>query len=264
MKRNLFAAAALAVLFVSSCAAGHRTVLSGVMAERSYEVGTDYSALEISSAIDVIYSPSARNVTVRADSAVIDMIRVERKGDGLKIYRQSKENGVFITGDTGEVSVEVPVSGALESVGLSGASDFLSEACVRAGDFYVSASGASRFRADLDVSGDVSIEASGASDVTADIVSWALSVDASGASSVKISGKAGSYSISASGASSVSSGSAFVEADTVVCDISGASGCHVKCNVSAEGEVSGASRIVVYGEGEVSVTATGASSVHRR
>ena len=206
MKRNLFAAAALAVLFVSSCAAGHRTVLSGVMAERSYEVGTDYSALEISSAIDVIYSPSARNVMVRADSAVI----------------------------------------------------------VRAGDFYVSASGASRFRADLDVSGDVSIEASGASDVTADIVSGALSVDASGASSVKISGKTGSYSISASGASSVSSGSAFVEADIVVCDISGASGCHVKCNVSAEGEVSGASRIVVYGEGEVSVTATGASSVHRR
>lgn len=264
MKTSMLFTAALAALAITSCASVQNVRLSGVTGEKTYETAAEYTALEVSSAINVIYSQDAGSITVKADTTVLNRISVEEKGNILKIYIPWKENAGFINGNLGTVTAVVPASSRLECIDLGGASGFSSEFPVEAVDLTVDTHGASDFSAGLDVSGSLCLSASGASDIKSRLSAGKLTVKASGASDVKISGMADTYIISASGASSVSSGKEYVTAKTISCDISGASDAHAQCDGSASGSVSGASSFYVYGDGETNVSTSGASSLHRR
>ncbi len=266
MKKILYVSVLLFMSAAVSCANTSKCgiKLSGIMQEKTCDISGSYSSLEVSNAVNVLYSSSAEKVTVKADSSVIRYVKVEEKGGCLKIY-VSGQGTVRLTGrDMGKISAVVPASGAIGTIRLMGASDFSSDAAIAADDLSVHVSGASGFNADIEADGSVSMRASGASDITSAVSADVLDVDASGASDVSVSGKVGSYTVTVSGASSVSSGKAFIETESLKCNVSGASDAYVKCNSKADGQVSGASSIVVYGDGEVNISSSGASSVRRR
>lgn len=260
MKKMFFLVASLAALSFTSCASVNSVRLSGALAEKSYEVSCDYSSIDVSSSIKVLYSLNTEKVTVQADSAVLGMVCVEERGKVLKIYM----HGGFNKGDIGPVTVTVPASDGLERVDLGGASCFESGFAIEADSFTVDIHGASSFNADLVIAGKLCMEASGASNIGSAVSAKDLTVDASGASDVNVSGKADSYSIYVSGASTVSSKKAYVETGTLSCTVSGAGSAHVKCNGSASGNVSGASSLYLYGDAEADISTSGASSLHRR
>ena len=106
MKKMFFLVASLAVLSLTSCASVNSVRLSGALTEKSYEVSCDYSSIDVSSSIKVLYSLNTDKVTVQADSAVLGMVCVEEKGKVLKIYMR----GGFNKGDIGPVTVTVPAS----------------------------------------------------------------------------------------------------------------------------------------------------------
>lgn len=264
MKHLYILPLAISAVLLSSCVPGARISLAGKQAVRTYTVSTSYSSLEVSNAVDVVYSEQADEAVVTADSAVIQYVTVEEKGKSLKIYVSWKENGTFRYGDSGNITVTVPASVSLEQVSLRGASSFTSDIPLKADSFRVKVSGASKFKSDIEVESDLDIELGGASRIASAVSAGVLDVNAGGASDASLEGSADEYRVSVSGASSVSSSRAYVSAGTFRCDISGASDCHVKCSGRAEGEVSGASSVVVYGDGAVDISSSGASSVHRR
>lgn len=249
---------------VCSCASGRVVKLSGEEKEKSMDISRSYSVLAASSAIDVTYSSDAGSLTVRADSSILPYVCVEEKAGKLMLYVSNKEKLKFFNSDPGSIRVLVPSSDALGKIVISGAVDFRSDSAISAENLIVEISGASDFDADLNVKSGLSISLAGASDIRSKVSADLLELDASGASDAKVSGKVNTYKLSASGASSVSSAKAYVETDTLSCDISGASDCHVQCNVSADGEASGASRLVVYGDGKVRVATSGASDIRYR
>ena len=131
MKKMFFLVASLAVLSLISCASVNSVRLSGALTEKSYEVSCDYSSIDVSSSIKVLYSLNTDKVTVQADSAVLGMVCVEEKGKVLKIYMR----GGFNKGDIGPVTVTVPASDGLERVDLGGASCFESGFAIEAVGF---------------------------------------------------------------------------------------------------------------------------------
>lgn len=266
MKKILYVSVLLFMSAAASCANASKCGirLSGIEREKTCEIADGYSSLEVSDAVDVLYSSSAEKVTVKADSSVIRYVKVEENGGCLKIYVSGRWTDRFAGRNIGKISVVVPASGAIGTIRLRGASDFGSDAVIVADDLAVQVSGASGFNADIEAKGHVSMSASGASDITSAVSADVLEVDASGASDVSVSGRVSSYKVTASGASSVSSGKAFIETESLECNISGASDAYVKCNSTADGQVSGASSVVVYGEGKVDISSSGASSVRRR
>lgn len=260
------------VLFVASVAIAvqacvWRPVISGMKLSgeevvRTVDVTSDYSAMHISNAIFVTYSDTAHAVTLVADSAVMPYIQVKEAEGRLSIYVDRQDNMKFR--DHGIIKATVPSSSSLSFVRVSGASSFKSQNTVRASrKLEVKVSGASDFTADL-VSESIYLDAGGASDIRATVSADFLKASASGASDVILSGKVKDYKAHSSGASSISSGKSFVDTDTFACEISGASSCHVKCNGSATGSVSGASSLVIAGDGDVHVKTSGASDIRRR
>ena len=264
MKRNIFTALLLSSLILSACGSETVIALSGKKMEKTYEVSSSYSGLEVSGAVHVMYSSSADEVTVMADSSVIPYVYVEESGNTLKVYMSWKQNVWFRSGNTGKVSVIVPASPSLGRLKVSGASCFNSDVVIEADRLAVDISGASDFNADLKAASELTLEASGASGVRASVSAGILNAYVKGASDMSLSGNADSFNVTVSGTSSVSSGKAYLETDNLTCEISGASDCHVKCNVAASGKVSGASSLVVYGDGKVNVSSSGASSVKSR
>lgn len=264
MKKKLFLPLAVAAMFVTACGVEPKIGLSGEKIQKSFEVSSSYSELEVSSAINVLYSAGAEELVVTADSTVMPYVVVEEKGKVLSVYIPWKKSLKFKNGNMSNVSVVIPASASLEKISVSGASDFKSDEVIRAESFCVEVSGASDFSGDFEVVSDLAMYASGASDIRSDVSAETLEVKATGASDMNVSGKVKNYNVISTGASSVSSGKGHVEADFMTCDISGASGCNAKCNVSATGNVSGASHMTVSGNAEVNISSTGASSVTTR
>ena len=120
MKHLYILPLAISAVLLSSCVPGARISLAGKQAVRTYTVSTSYSSLEVSNAVDVVYSEQADEAVVTADSAVIQYVTVEEKGKSLKIYVSWKENGTFRYGDSGNITVTVPASVSLQ---------FLAEYC---------------------------------------------------------------------------------------------------------------------------------------
>ena len=263
MKRFFILFMSMSVMALASCVSVAGMRLSGETDEKVFKVDTGYSVLEVSGSVDILYSAEADNVVVTADSKVLPCVCVEDDKGVLKIYVQRKDRK-FWRGNQGKVYVVVPASPSIGKIDISGASDFESDAVITARSLDVKVSGASDFIADMEVESSLEMSVSGASDVRSSVSACGLTVDAGGASDVVLSGRADRFSASVSGASSLSSGKAYVETETFSCSVSGASECYVKCNGTAEGKASGASTVVMYGDGKSRISSSGASSVHYR
>ena len=106
------------------------------------------------------------------------------------------------------------------------------------------------------------VEASGASAVDVrNVTGPALDLEASGASEVRIFGSTSSLSIEVSGASDVTSELAGV--DEVQVDVSGASSLDLREAARVAGDVSGASDLTVPSDAAVDVDTSGASDINR-
>ena len=269
------------LLVFGSCASTNVVYLSGVIADKEFEVDLSYASLKVSNAVQVIYSEDATVLTLSADSAVLPYLQVKEKGGELKIFMDCPYS-VFKGGNIGEIKAVVPASHSLTRLELSGASS-LRGGKLDVREFTLSLSGASFLDLDLNtaskidmtvtgaskchssiVANSVAINASGASRIYSSVNAESLAMEVSGASDADVSGKVGKYSLEASGAANVSSGREIVETETFVCGISGASKAVVRCNVSANGDVSGASSIKIYGNASVDISSSGASSVIRK
>ena len=76
MKHLYILPLAISAVLLSSCVPGARISLAGKQAVRTYTVSTSYSSLEVSNAVDVVYSEQADEAVVTADSAVIQYVTV--------------------------------------------------------------------------------------------------------------------------------------------------------------------------------------------
>ncbi len=123
-------------------------------------------------------------------------------------------------------------------------------------------SGASKLRSQGTLTGDnVSLNASGASDIQMDVNLSKIESDLSGASSIQLKGTAKTFSAEASGASKILCFD--LATDKAKVNVSGAS----KANVSAEKELdieaSGASDVEYRGNANINQKSSGASSVKK-
>lgn len=230
--RTIFTIAFAALFSAVSCG----KMVSGIEDTVSVPVDTDYSVLNVSSAIAVEYSSAAESLEFTADIDILPYLVAERRGGVLEL--RMKPNRYR---NVGRVKAVVPASGNIRKMELSGASSLDARERLEAPSFEV--------------------VLSGASDMTAEIVADNLSVKVSGASDLDVSGFADVLDMDVSGASSVSADRSRVSAETVRLDVSGASRVFVDCTGSIRGSVSGASS-VWYGRNAVhaDIDNSGASS----
>lgn len=226
-----------------------RKSLSGIIETHSETIQADYQMLEVSSAIDVEYSYSADKMDITADRDLLPYIVAERKGRTFEIW--VKKNPY--RRNPGQIKVVLPVSSDIKSISLSGASSLDASEELASSSFELSISGASELSADVDAA-QLHITASGASRMTGHVnVSGELNLNASGASSLEVSGVADKVDAEVSGASCLSSSASRISAETVTVEVSGASRVFVNCTGSISGSVTGASS-VKYGRNAVSNT----------
>ena len=266
------------VFALVSCAPANVMRLSGKEENREVSIGSSYNSLKVTDVIEVTYSEEATVLTLSADSAVLPYVKVKEKGGELNISLECSGH-IFKGGNIGKIKAEVPASSSIRKIELEGASSLKGES-IEAENFTLAISGASSLDMDFDIASEMNltvdgvsklhssiaansviVRAAGASGISASVVAETLDMKISEASEANVFGKTGSYNLKASGASNVSSGKKMVETDKFVCDISGAATVAVRCNVSADGNISGASRLKVYGGGNIGISTSGASSL---
>jgi len=190
VKKSVVAAGALLLAIpLAACNPG-----SGDLATETRQVG-DFDSIEASDAVNVeltVESGAETSVSVTYDDNLIDQIVTDVRGSTLEI---SIEGSVSTIGGGRFVAVTV---GSLETIAVSGAVDVRGRG--QLDSYELVASGASDVDfGDLDAT-DVTIEVSGASDVTLH-ASESVTGEVSGASDVIVEGDPSSVRVETSGAS---------------------------------------------------------------
>lgn len=190
MRRSLVAGLALALVIpMAACNPG-----SGDLVTETRDVDS-FDKIEASDAVNVelLVEPGAQTqVEVTYDDNVIDQIVTEVRGDTLEI---SIEGSISTFGGGRYVSVRVD---SLESIEVSGAVDIQGEGELETYELVASGASDVDFR-DLTAT-EVTIEVSGASDVTLH-ASGTVSGEVSGASDVTVEGDPANVRVETSGAS---------------------------------------------------------------
>lgn len=223
MKRIFYGttiAAIAALSMLTSCS----YELSGVISTITEPISTDYFELEISSAISVEYSETAKEIEITADNNVLPYVLFDIDGGVLDI----KLCPCCKFRNPGKIEVVLPASLDLRGITVSGASSFTADNSIIAPDFSIDLSGASYMKAEIVVASEFEIEISGASNA-------------------HLCGLAGSLSANVSGASRLSAASSRISSDDMEISVSGASTVYLDCTGTIKGDVSGASK-VMYGE----------------
>jgi len=208
---------------------------SGRLIEVEQYVG-DFHRLELSDAFRAELVQSEKpGLWLRVDDNILQYLQVER--DGGTVSLSLDEFGSY-----NNVTLEVRAQASeLRELDLSGA--------------------ASADLSGLCSPGTLDLELSGASRVTGQVKARRLLLDLSGASSVRLSGESPELELEASGASRV--GLEHLQARHVTVDLSGASQGAVRATSSLRGELSGASRLDVYGAPAIGpLDLSGASAVY--
>ena len=266
------------VFALVSCASANVMRLSGVVENQEVNIDCSYNSLKVTDVIEVTYSKEATVLTLSADSAVLPYVKVKEKGGELNISLECSGH-IFKGGNIGKIKAEVPASSSIRKIYLEGAASLKGEK-IEAENITLAISGASLLDLDFDITSEMNltvegvsklhssivansviVKAMGASGISASVVTDNLDMKVSEAAEANVFGRTGSYNLKVSGASNVSSGKKIVEADKFVCDISGAATVAVRCNVSADGNISGASKLKVYGGGNIGISTSGASSL---
>ncbi len=198
----------------------------------------DFEKIEVSSALDVILKEGSNpSIIVEADEKHMDNIITEVDGQTLNIYckKIKKFRKIVIT---------VTYVNPIDEILVSGASDVKNEGTLKANN--------------------LTLKASGASNLNLQIVSNNLKVSSSGASDIDLAGKSSESIIKCSGASDVNAYDLI--SNTVKCSVSGASDLTVKVNTMISGKVSGASDLKYASDNnniKVNVEESGASDIKR-
>jgi len=197
---------------------------------------SSFDAIKIGGAFEVYLSQgSSEGLEVEADENLLDLIRTEVRGGTLVIdtkenIRNSKEMNLYITFKD------------LEKLDLSGAVE-------------VKSKGKLKFD-------DLTIDGSGASEITLELEADKLECDFSGASEIELSGKAKYCSIDNSGASELDAYD-FVVGEYNI-EISGAGDAKIHCTDVLTARISGAASIRYQGDPKVDSRVSGAGSIKQR
>ncbi len=210
-------------------------VLAFAQTTQNREVDS-FSELSVSGAFTVYLSQGDREaLRVEAKEEHLDDIVTEVRGGRLRIgVRNSGRNNT-----TGSIYLTVK---NLNSLTVSGACKISSETSLRASDFELKSSGASKVTLALEVKD--------------------LDLHSSGASSITLSGSANMYNLSLSGASNINTFE--LRAQDVEVSASGASKVDIYAENRLNVNTSGATKVRYKGSPQVeSVKASGASSVKK-
>ena len=214
--------------------------LSGVILTKEFDVSRTYKTLKVSQAVNVVCSPSVKELTVIADSVVLDDFAFSCEDGNLVIGR--KENTTTIYNGIGSIDVVVPVSRFLNSVSISEASSVKFGELIRAVDFTAVVGTASKFEAEMQVMN--------------------LTLTVTEASAANLSGIVSRQLMcTLTTASKLSSDDSHLETKDAYMNVSGASKAVVFCDDELSGTLSGASYLRYFGECECSVSVAGASKL---
>ena len=277
MKKYLIVLSALVLFAFSSCS---KITLSGNNITKEFSIDGPYTELAVENAFDVTVSDAVSQITVTTDENVMPRVRVEQIGEKVRIYLKP------LTVNSGmELKVLVPHNVDLNTVTLSGASEFhtsfglngrsiqmgLSGASsaycdIQSEGVYVNLSGASDFRGNINAD-DVTVRLSGASNFYGDILADEIDMDLTGASNIEGKVDATELDVDLGGASdAIFEG----QVTTLKIDLVGSSNIVKKvignryaliCG-NCEGEMSGSSDAYIHCDGNIRVNLSGASELH--
>lgn len=245
MLKKLFFYFATVVAFALSGCSGcsdFSTFFEGEPVTKEFEVAGPYTCLDVSHAFDVTVSDAVDQVQVTAGEKIMPNVRVELKGNTLRIYLKPRKSTF-----TSAMRVLLPYNAALTDIELSGASDFHSKFGLEGTKVTVSLSGDADCDCDIRAE-EIEIEGSGASDYEGKVTAACLKLDLSGDSDAKIQGEVGKLILDLSGASDLET--------NVVGKRYG-----LVCN-SCEGSLSGDSDADLHCDGIIRVSLSGASDLH--
>lgn len=246
-------------LLLAACAFGPLRVIVGSGKVVSQEMDlSDFERVNVGSAFQIeIRQDDGYKVTMEVDEKVLPYLRVVKEGNTLRI---GLEPGVTLTGNiTLRGTVSLPTLTGVEASGASRVdlSGFQSTA-----ELTIHASGASQIDGEID-GGNADFEASGASEIQLKSTVKDASIEATGASKITLSGSGQNLTITASGASPVDL--AEFPAQDARLNVSGASNVTVQLTGTLDAEASGASHIYYLGSPTLgSVNTSGASSINQR
>jgi formylmethanofuran dehydrogenase subunit C len=193
---------------------------SGVLVTRRIQVPAGIERVEIGDAFrsTIRVGTAAPSGEITIDDNLLDRLRVEVDGDTIRIDLDGRVRDATLRADIGLIG--------LRRIGVSGAS---------------------QLRVEGQVTGDLTIEASDASEIEVGSVDLdELVLNVSGASQVSIEGAAGHLRADVSGASRIALFG--VEADEAEVDVSGESDAELTVLDRLEGRASGASSVRYRGE----------------
>lgn len=227
-----FVGIALFALLASGC---HRIKGSGniVTERRSVEA---FTKVEAGAAFEVEVTQGSPLVEVEADDNLQQLIETRVSGDVLKIrFRKNYtiHDGHYL------IRVSMPVIRSLES---SGASSIRVMNAIRS-------------------EGKLSLSASGAGKITAELDAPEVDLEASGAGNLEVSGRTRYCHADASGGAAIKAGRLLSEKTNA--EASGAGNVHVHASVKLDARASGAGNIHYRGGAAVESNTSGAGSVKR-
>ncbi|MFN8252959.1 MAG: head GIN domain-containing protein [Ferruginibacter sp.] len=206
-------------------------------------ISGSFSSIKISDGIDLFLSQGEEEaVAVSAvESKYRDGIKAEVNGGQLRIYYANDKGWNNFKNRHLRAYVSFKTLTKLEA---TGASDVQVSGVINVPSLALSMSGASDFKGAVDISGDLKINLSGASDITIKGVAQKVDIESSGASDVK------GFDLAA---------------DYCTAKASGASDIHITVNKELTAHASGASDIRYKGEAKIVEQHTGgASSVSKK
>ena len=213
------------------------TVVKGSGVLKTEEMNfSDFTRVEVGGTFEVEIVQSDRfSVSITADDNLFDYIQVSKHGSTLKI---GVKPAVVFRSATHRAEITMPELLRLE---LSGATQGVVTGFESMEDLDIAVSGASSLDLDGIMAGNMTVDISGASQVTGEVDADDVEFDVSGASTVRLQGTAGDMELDLSGASN-----AELE-DLPVND--------------ADVNLSGASRAVVNVDGRLDINLSGASKL---
>lgn len=238
--KKIFLFSLVILVFASGCREmlGRRIRGNGHITSET-RTASGFTGVDVSGAISVyVKQDSVASIKVEADENLLEYIEVHNSGSTLEIHTR---HGVNLR-PTHKIKVYVS-SPSFTHFEASGACEIYGENEITSAEsMNVSLSGASNGKLDLNVP--------------------KVTVDLSGASDISIRGKTRDFDAGASGASSIKCFELLTENTDV--DLSGASHAEIYASVTLDGETSGASSVDYKGNAKANVGKSGASSVNKK
>jgi hypothetical protein len=223
----------LAGLLATGCTGLGFIVGTGPIVNKTYD-NKDFSEVEVANAFEYeITQSNAYSVLITTHENIIEYLDISQSGKTLYIRLKS---GRYTTSDI-KATITMP---ELERLNITGASRGSAKGFKSANPLEISTSGASQLDLDIEA-GSTTADVSGASKITGSLKAGNTILTISGASRCELTGSANAANINVSGASHLDAPNFQMQ--------------------NANVKVSGASHATIFTEGDLSIDASGASSV---